>query len=289
LGQPYLENPEKGLQLKIEEFAKLRKSKVLLFHTYKEEINRANYEEINDFLKCSEQFEQLDVVIESFGGDIHAAFKIADLLKKMAKKLNVLVPRHAKSAATLICLAADEVGMCIHSELGPLDAQVPHPRDPHRTVSALDGFKALEFCRNYAIETMDLTVKFLLERGLKVDEAIERALRVLDITCTPLFSQIDPWIIGEYDRTLEIAKDYGILLLKNKISSDKIKDLLDKMIRGYPSHGFIINMEEAKELGIKIFTLNQDEIKICSDISDILNDIEDTIILFSEKKEKGDE
>jgi ClpP class serine protease len=49
----------------------------------------------------SEQVE-IDVWLESPGGDAHTAYKLAVLLRAYARRLRVVVPDYAKSAATLL-------------------------------------------------------------------------------------------------------------------------------------------------------------------------------------------
>ena len=64
------------------------------------------------------------LIIHSRGGSIEPAYLISKTLKRFAaKKFVVAVPRRAKSAATLICLGADEIHMGMISQLGPIDPQ----------------------------------------------------------------------------------------------------------------------------------------------------------------------
>ena len=63
---------------------------------------------------------KLDVFIDSGGGDIDAAYNIATLLQGVAsQKLTFIIPRWAKSAATLLVAAGDEILMTDIAELGP--------------------------------------------------------------------------------------------------------------------------------------------------------------------------
>lgn len=55
------------------------------------------------------RFEEIDLVIHSGGGSIHAAYQVVELLRLHSKRLNACVPFWAKSAATLLCLGADEM------------------------------------------------------------------------------------------------------------------------------------------------------------------------------------
>ncbi len=70
--------------------------------------------------------EDLDLLLHTPGGDIDAAEKLAAMMRKRVgeAKLRVVVPDLAKSAGTLIALAADELVMSDSSELGPIDPQI---------------------------------------------------------------------------------------------------------------------------------------------------------------------
>ena len=51
-------------------------------------------------------------------------FALARAIKQRKGKVTVFVPHYAMSGGTLIALAADEIVMCNHSVLGPLDPQI---------------------------------------------------------------------------------------------------------------------------------------------------------------------
>jgi ClpP class serine protease len=66
----------------------------------------------------------LDIVLHTPGGLILAALQIAHALRAHKAKVTVFVPHYAMSGGTLIALAADEIVMCEHSVLGPIDPQI---------------------------------------------------------------------------------------------------------------------------------------------------------------------
>lgn len=66
----------------------------------------------------------LDLLLQSLGGDIDKAEKIVYMCREKAKSFRVIIPESAKSAATLIALAADSIVMGYISELGPIDPRV---------------------------------------------------------------------------------------------------------------------------------------------------------------------
>lgn len=66
----------------------------------------------------------LDVVLHSPGGSPEAAASIVRYLRTKFKNMRVFVPLAAMSAATMWALAADEIVMGKHSQLGPIDPQM---------------------------------------------------------------------------------------------------------------------------------------------------------------------
>ena len=78
-----------------------------------------------DVLLSVGEVDELNLIINSPGGDGTIAEKIIELCRAYCKTFRVIVPNRAKSAATIIALGADEIIMGYCSELGPIDAQVP--------------------------------------------------------------------------------------------------------------------------------------------------------------------
>lgn len=66
----------------------------------------------------------LDIVLHTPGGLVLAALQIARAIQAHKGKVTVFVPHYAMSGGTLIALAADEIVMCRHSVLGPIDPQL---------------------------------------------------------------------------------------------------------------------------------------------------------------------
>ena len=72
--------------------------------------------------------EQINVVLHSPGGDGSIVEKIVDMcrshLSGTNRKLRMIVPNIAKSAASVMSLGADKILMGYSSELGPIDPQI---------------------------------------------------------------------------------------------------------------------------------------------------------------------
>lgn len=72
--------------------------------------------------------EGLDLVLHSPGGDPNAAASIVQYMRNKFQDVRVIVPLAAMSAATMWALSADSILMGKHSQLGPIDPQMPNPQ-----------------------------------------------------------------------------------------------------------------------------------------------------------------
>jgi hypothetical protein len=70
---------------------------------------------------------KLDLVLHTPGGSAEAADSIVRYLRKKFAHIRVFVPIAAMSAGTMWALAADEIVMGKHSQLGPVDPQIAVP------------------------------------------------------------------------------------------------------------------------------------------------------------------
>ena len=120
---------------KIAQLESERKSRVILL-VHRQETMRllgfpvARYIDINDSeevlraIQMTDEKVPLDLVLHTPGGLVLAALQIAKAVRDHKAKVTVFVPHYAMSGGTLIALAADEIVMCAHSVLGPIDPQI---------------------------------------------------------------------------------------------------------------------------------------------------------------------
>ncbi|MCX7628940.1 MAG: ATP-dependent Clp protease proteolytic subunit [Geminicoccaceae bacterium] len=87
-------------------------------------INVNDSEEVLRAIHLTDPELPLDIVLHTPGGLVLAALQIARAIEAHKGKVTVFVPHHAMSGGTLIALAADEIVMCEHSVLGPIDPQI---------------------------------------------------------------------------------------------------------------------------------------------------------------------
>lgn len=226
-----------------------------------EEIDRGLSENVFFALgRLESKPEVLWVMLNSRGGDLSAAYQITRRLQAAAKRVHVVIPRMAKSAATLIALGCHEVVMHPMAELGPIDTQISVVRNGAQAQrSTLDGLKSLEYLREYGIETFARTVWLLRDMGLTTQVASKLADDVMSAITGPIFGKIDPVQMGEVYRRLDTSREYARRLLAHSYDEMPVPQrtrLLKKFVEGYPAHGFIIDVDEAKELGLRAAEAN---------------------------------
>lgn len=174
----------------------------------------------------------LDLLLQSPGGNIDVAEKIIFMCRDSAKSFRVIVAESAKSAATLIALAADEIIMGHTSELGPIDPQI--------VITTASG------------ETIDRPARSFLD-GLKAIQAeVDEAGGKLSPVYFPLLQQLDPALIDFCKKSIARSSRFAEKWLKKsqcKNDPKKARKIAKKLVdpKRYLSHGTVIDHTEASE------------------------------------------
>ncbi len=184
-------------------------------------------------------------ILGTLGGIPDSAFKIGQALKHCYNKVIIAVDGPCKSSGTLLSIVADEIIMSELGEFGPLDIQLRKKEEFNELSSGLIAFQALQTLQSTAVDLMR-AVFLDLRTGaqLSTKQALEFASKVAVGALQPIYGQIEPLRLGEQARSMGIGEAYGERLAKGNLKPGA----LDKLIVGYPSHGFVIDFEEAKEL-----------------------------------------
>lgn len=194
---------------------------------------------------------QLDILLFSSGGDIDAAYNLALLLRKFATKdLVFIIPRWAKSAATLLACSGNRILMSPIAELGPLDPQITEVNPLQRR---MEQFSPLH---------IEATLSLIREEFDRGHEKLAKGL--LERLQFPL-------TLGSFKKSLDIAKEYLEMLLSTRMLSgnnkqDNAKRMAEKLTQGYPDHSYCIDANEARAIGLIVDDLEGRLLDICWDI-----------------------
>lgn len=216
------------------------------FEDISDDLVDRTYELLEDKYKDA---VKLDVIVTSGGGDIHPAYHLGTLFRRYARdRLVFIVPRYAKSAATLLVFAGDYILFGPTSELGPLDPQIALPEKGEQGL--IQRFSPL------AIQpTLDLIAQ---ENDKKHSILVEK----LSASLPPAL------ILGQHLKLLEVAKHYVVKLLANRMFKEdqdgdrKAMGIGEALIRNYPDHRWCIDYDEASSLGLRVEMASPEEWKV---------------------------
>ena len=196
-----------------------------------------------DLLYKIEKDSDIDLLLNSAGGDIDAAEKIVYMCREHSKSFRVIIPEYAKSAATLIALASDVIVMGPTSELGPIDPQLygPGPSGGIFQTSAQSFLDEFEQIKNEVEEKGELSPAYY-----------------------PLLEGLNIGFIGMCRNLIERSRQFAEKWLKYSMCKDdeerahKIASQLCDA-KKWLTHGVVIDAQEAQNLGIKVESFSLDD------------------------------
>jgi len=186
--------------------------------------------------------ENVDLMLHSPGGDIDRAEKIVYMCRHRSKGFRVIVPESAKSAATLIALAADKIVMSYTSELGPIDPQL--------VVTLPDGTRMARAAWSF------------LDGLAKIEKAVSE--KGWSPVYAALLSQVDIALLDQCEKAIKRSEEFANKWLREhmlKRSKKKAAEIASKLgdPEKYPSHSIVIDAEEADAMGLDIITLSPED------------------------------
>ena len=193
------------------------------------------------------------MLITTYGGSAEAGYRIARYFQRFYEEFWLYPTSICGSAGTLIAMGANGLYMAPFSELGPLDVQLAKRNELGEYKSGLVTKAALEKLRDEALwfwENFMLEIKRKGGRNLTFDTCANIATAVCSAVFGELYKKIDPEILGQDDRDLKVAQEYGNRLARHggNIPEESIK----KLVHDYPSHDFVIDSEESVTLFNKV-------------------------------------
>jgi hypothetical protein len=152
---------------------------------------------------------------------VEPAYQISKLFKSFANStFKLVVPRFAKSAATLLAIGADEIHMGLLGQLGPIDPQIGG-------LPALGVSRALMTIASVAAQHPNSAEMFA--RYLRMALTVEQ--------------------IGYCDRIGDSAMQYAERLLSTKTRLvPQARTIARRLVHEYKDHAFVIDIDEAQKL-----------------------------------------
>jgi ClpP class serine protease len=221
---------------KISQIERERKSRVILL-VHRQETMRflgfplARYIDINDSeevlraIQMTDDDVPLDLVLHTPGGLVLAALQIAKAVREHKGKVTVFVPHYAMSGGTLIALAADEIVMCQHSVLGPIDPQLGD--SPAASLIKVTEEKPKERIEDRTLVMADVGRKAITQVKQAASELLTRRLSAEQASALAEKLSVGTWT-HDYPIWASIAKSLGL-----SVSTDMPNDVL-QLLTLYP-------------------------------------------------------
>ncbi|MCJ2140366.1 SDH family Clp fold serine proteinase [Methylobacterium sp. E-066] len=195
------------------------------------------------------------MILSTPGGSADAAYRVARCLQRCyntkvedpSKRGQFILYVHdfCKSAGTLLSLGSTLLIMSQSAQLGPIDVQLLKEEEVGERRSGLAPRQALETMAVQAGSSFHRLFRHLRSRSqLSTKMAAELAASLTVGVMEPIYGQLDPIRIGEVERFVRIAQEYGERLSTANVS----RGTIERLLSSYPSHEFVIDRDEAREL-----------------------------------------
>lgn len=188
-------------------------------------------------LRTLGQSNRLDLVLHTNGGFASTARRIALLLHEYAQEVRILVPYKARSAGTLLCLAAHQIVLGPLAELSPLDPNIGSVGD---SPSGAPPIISAEDVRAYRQMAEDWF-------GLHNDE---QRMQIFTLLSQRFF----PTSLSSFYRADRHVRQLAEELLHYQLpESDTAtrQRIVDHLVSGYHAHDYSITCAEAQQLGLR--------------------------------------
>src|SRR6202171_6526818 len=178
-------------------------------------------EEVLRAIQMTDDDVPLDIVLHTPGGLVLAALQIARAIRGHKAKVTVLVPHYAMSGGTLIALAADEIVMCEHAVLGPIDPQLG--QSPAASLLKVVEQKPISEIDDQTLIMADVGRKAITQMKEGARELLQRSMPAEQAEALAEKLSTGTWT-HDYPIWASTAKELGL-----PVSTDMPKEVLELM------------------------------------------------------------
>lgn len=199
----------------------------------------------NDVIALYEVLEKVSgngkagIFIKSDGGDVEAALRIVNMLRERFTDLVAYIPLECASAATMICLGANQIQMGPLAHLTAIDSSLRHDLSP---IDETDN-------RRVSVSQDELSRLIQLWNSSAKDHHGN--------PYSDIFKYVHPLVIGAIDRASSLSIKICQEILSYHIESqEECLRISTHLNSNYPSHSYPITLREAKKLGLNVTALD---------------------------------
>lgn len=199
--------------------------------------------------------DKLCVILTTNGGDANSTERIVNILRHHYKEVEFIVPDHAYSAGTILCMSGDRIWMNYNSVLGPIDPQVLNKDGKY--VPALGYLEKIEMLLDKAQKGTLTQAEFLILKDQDLAE-ISMYEQARDLT-KDLLKQ---WLVKYKFKNWHKHKSNGAKVTKdekNKRAEEIATNLGD--YKKWKSHGRPLNLQTINDIKLIVddFGANEEQ------------------------------
>lgn len=239
----------------VTELEALRGSRVLVYCTNDRVPKRLTAADVLAFsrvLHTERKSDKLDLVLHSHGGVIGAARALALQLRDYTSQLNILVPIKARSSATLLCLAANEIILTSSAEFSPIDPIIKAGADVSSSLPRRISSEDVRSFRAMAEEWFNLRSE-------------ESRVQVLALLTQRIFPSTLAAFYRSDQYVRRVAQELIEFQLPDRTPAQRT-EIVRQLIAGYANHQDLIGYRDIIKLGLRAQLASGPEAKLMSRI-----------------------
>lgn len=210
-------------------------------------------------LRTDRNNDTLYILLTTNGGDAITVERLVNVFRHNYSEVNFIIPDHAYSAGTILCMSGDNILMDYNSVLGPIDPQVMNKEG--RFVPALGYLEKINALLEKAENDTISQAEFLILKDFDLAE-LSSFEQARDLTTVLLKS----WLVKYKFKNWKTHKTTGTPVTEEEkeARATYIAQELSNYDR-WKSHGRPLDIETVRSLGLKITDFGND-----SDLQDLI-------------------
>jgi hypothetical protein len=192
------------------------------------------------------KMDKLDVLIHTTGGNPHAGYRIAQVIRDSAEHVVFLIPEYAYSAGTLTCMCGNEIRLGDYAVISPFDISVVSDRGERIELISIDYY--IEFVKQCRQEIEKVLQGVSPSKSTNVDCEL----------LVEMVKQVKALTVGEFwrARTLTVSyaetllEDYMLCNLPNRVSLKK--RIIEALIITFPTHDFRMDFHICQKIRLPV-------------------------------------
>ncbi|MEM2140481.1 SDH family Clp fold serine proteinase [Nitrososphaera sp.] len=205
--------------------------------------------------------EKLLVLLHTYGGNADASYRLAQVIRDFAKDVTFLIPFHATSGGTLMCLCANKILLGAYATLGAIDVTIGDV-----PLASIEYFAKFVIDARQEFENRFANYQNEIETDMDARMMVEMVSQVGSLDIGNLYRQSNLTLLYSY----KLMSEYMFADVPNKV--DLARNIANTLLHRLPAHDFALDYHMCKELKIPVFEMNEELSEMTKKLIDVLHE-----------------